>query len=98
MTAQTEHNSEEIEIRDASRSLTEIAKTLSENPQSVVHAEIDGERPLAIMAWDDYEALVETLEILDDPETMDSLRRASAQIEAGEGRPFEDAVAEGSVP
>ena len=94
MMAQTEHNSEEIEIRDASRSLTEIAKTLSENPQSVVHAEIDGERSLAIMAWDDYEALVETLEILDDPETMDSLRRAGAQIEAGEGRRFEDVAAE----
>ena len=60
MIAQAEHNSEEIEIRDASRSLTEIAKTLSENPQSVVHAEIDGERPLAILAWDDYEALVES--------------------------------------
>ena len=87
-----------IEIRDASRSLTEIAKTLSENPQSVVHAEIDGERHLTIMVWDDYEALVETLEILDDPEAMDSLRRAGAQIEAGEGRPFEDAVAEGSLP
>ena len=28
MMAQTEHNSEEIEIRDESRSLTEIAKTL----------------------------------------------------------------------
>ena len=83
-----------IEIRDASRALTEIAKTLSENPQSVVHAEIDGEPPLAIMPWDDYEALVETLEILDDPEAMDSLRRAGGQIEAGEGRQFEDVVAE----
>ena len=50
------------------------------------------------MAWDDYEALVETLEILDDPETMDALRRAGAQIEAGEGKPFEDAVDEGSLP
>ena len=94
MTAQAEHSSEETEIRDASPSLTEIAEALSENPESVVHAEIDGERPLAILAWDDYEALVETLEILDDPETMDALRRANAQIEAGEGRPFEDVVVE----
>ena len=94
MTTQAKRNPEETEIRDASPSLTEIAKTLSENPESVVHAEIDGERPLAILAWDDYEALVETLEILDDPETMDALRRANAQIEAGEGRPFEDVAAE----
>lgn len=94
MTLQTEHGSEEIEIRDASRSLTKIAKTLNENPKSVVHAEIDGEQPLAIMPWGDYESLVETLEILGDSEAMDGIRRADAQIEAGEGRPFEDAAAE----
>ena len=94
MTTQAKRNPEETEIRDASPSLTEIAEVLSENPESVVHAEIDGERPLAILAWDDYEALVESLEILDDPETVDALRRANAQIEAGEGRPFEDVVAE----
>lgn len=94
MTAQTEHGSEEIEIRDASRSLTQIAKTLNENPKSVVHAEIDGERPLAIMPWDDYESLVETLEIFGDSEAMDELRRADAQIEAGKGKPFEDVAAE----
>ena len=94
MTPRTEHGSEEIEIRDASRSLTQIAKTLNENPKSVVHAEIDGERPLAIMPWDDYESLVETLEILGNSEAMDELRRADAQIEAGKVRSFEDAAAE----
>ena len=94
MTSQTERNSEEIAIRDASRSLTEISKALGENPESVVRAEIDGERPLAIMSWDDYESLVETLEILGDPEAMDGLRRADAQITAGEGRPFDAAGGE----
>lgn len=64
MTAQSEHNPEETEIRDASPSLTEIAEALGENPESVVYAEIDGEPPLAVMAWDYYEALVDTLEIL----------------------------------
>lgn len=93
MMAQTERDSEEIEIRDASHSLTQIAKTLNENPKSVVHAEIDGERPLAIMQWDDYESLVETLEILGDSEAMDGIRRADAQIEAGKGRSFEDVAA-----
>ena len=94
MTAQAERNPEEVEIRDASRSLTKIAKTLSENPKSVVRAETGCEISLAIMSWDEYESLVETLEILDDPETMDALRRADSQIAAGEGRRFEDVVAE----
>ena len=94
MTAQADHNPEEGEIRDESRSLTEIAKTLSENPKSVVRAETGCELSLAIMSWDEYESLVETLEILGDPEAMDALRRADAQIAAGECMRFEDVAAE----
>ena len=93
MTAQAERNPEETEIRDASPSLTEIAKALGENPESVVHAEIDGER-LAILAWDDYEALVDTLEILSDPEAREALRLASVRIATGERRSVEDVVVE----
>ena len=94
MTAEAEHNPEEVEIRDASRLLTEIAKTLSENPESVVRAETGCELSLAIMSWDEYESLVATLEILGDPEAMDALRRAEARIAAGEGRRFEEVAAE----
>ena len=94
MTAQAEHNPEESEIRDASPSLTEIAEALGENPESVVYAEIDGEPPLAVMAWDYYEALVDALEILSDPEAREALRLASARIATGEGRPVEDVAAE----
>ena len=54
----------------------------------------DDPAPLTIMAWDDYESLIETLEILGDPEAMDALSRAESQIAAGKGRPFEDVAAE----
>ena len=94
MTTQAEHSSEETEIRDASPSLTEIAEALGENPESVVYAEIDGEPPLAVMAWDYYEALVDTLEILSDPEAREALRLASVRIATGERRPVEDVAAE----
>ncbi len=42
------------------------------------------------MTWDDYEGLIETLEIRKDPETMQSFRRAVKEIEAGEARDFEE--------
>ena len=42
------------------------------------------------MTWDDYEGLLETLEIMKDPETMESFRRAVKEIEAGEAQDFEE--------
>ncbi len=46
------------------------------------------------MTWDDYEGLMETLEIVRDPETVESFRKAVEQFEAGEVMPFEDFAAE----
>ena len=42
----------------------------------------------------DYAGLIETLEIMRDPELMESFRRAVKQFEAGEGRDFEEFAAE----
>ena len=53
-----------------------------------------GKPVLAIMNWDDYEGLMETLEIVKDTEAMESFRRAVKQFEAGEGRDFEEFAAE----
>ena len=37
----------------------------------------------AVMSWDFFESLMETLEILSDPETTASLRRGEQDIESG---------------
>ncbi len=45
---------------------------------------------LAILAWEDYEALVETLDIMGDPEAMEQLRVSAEQIKAGKTRPVRE--------
>ncbi len=42
----------------------------------------------------DYTGFLETLEIMRDPDLMESFRRAVKQFEAGEGRDFEEFAAE----
>jgi len=44
---------------------------------------------LAVLSWDQYEALVETLDILGDEEQTAQLRRAVAEIKAGTAQAWE---------
>ena len=46
---------------------------------------------LAIMRWDDYCGLVETLEIMSDEEALKQVRQGIADIEAGRVIPWEEA-------
>ena len=46
------------------------------------------------MTWDDYEGILETFEILKDPEALADLRQAIQDLEKGEARDFEEVAAE----
>ena len=48
-----------------------------------------GRQDAVILGFDEYEALIETLNILSDPETMRAEAEADAAIEAGELVEFE---------
>ncbi len=48
-----------------------------------------GRQEAVILGFDEYEALIETLNILSDPETMRAEAEADAAIEAGELVEFE---------
>lgn len=54
----------------------------------------NGSRVAVLLGADDYDGLMETLEILSDPELMAEIREADEDIAAGRGRPLEDVVAE----
>ena len=45
---------------------------------------------LAVLSWDFYEALVETLEILGDEETMSALKKGVAAVKGGRTVELED--------
>ena len=46
------------------------------------------------MTWDDYEGILETFEILKDPEALADLRQAIKDLEDGNVRDFEEVAAE----
>jgi PHD/YefM family antitoxin component YafN of YafNO toxin-antitoxin module len=53
-----------------------------------------GEPVLAILPWELYETLEETLEILGDEDLMTELRRSLREAEAGETVPWETVKAD----
>jgi prevent-host-death family protein len=48
-----------------------------------------GKPVLALLSWDLYESLIETLEILDDKEMMAALRQGIREAKAGKGIPWD---------
>jgi len=47
-----------------------------------------GKPALAILPWELYESIAETLEILEDKDLMAVLRRGIAEVESGKGIPW----------
>ena len=74
-----------LSITEARRRLPSLPDILREKPAAI--AITKREKPvLAIMPWDLYESIIETMEIMGDAELMDSLRQSIRDVE--EGRTF----------
>jgi prevent-host-death family protein len=54
----------------------------------------NGSRVAVLLGADDYDGLMETLEILSDPVLMAEIRQADDDISAGRGRPLDEVLAE----
>lgn len=81
---------EDIPITEARSKLTSLPKRLAKKPGTVAITK-RGKPVLAILSWDLYESLIETLEILEDKDLMAVLRNGVAEVEAGKGIPWEKA-------
>jgi len=79
----------EIPITEARHELTSLPQRLAKTPGAVAVTR-RGKPVLAILPWNLYESLVETLDILEDEELMAALRRGVAEAEAGKSMPWED--------
>ena len=75
------------EVRDA---LTSLPEKLSETHETVTVTR-RGKPVLAILPWEEYEALVETLEIMSDEDLMASLRQGIKELKQGKLIPWEQA-------
>lgn len=54
----------------------------------------NGRRAAVILSADDYDSIMETLDILADRDAMAELREAETELAAGQGSPLDDVMAE----
>ncbi|OGK35727.1 hypothetical protein A3F59_02400 [Candidatus Roizmanbacteria bacterium RIFCSPHIGHO2_12_FULL_38_13] len=52
----------------------------------------NGKPEAVIMSKDEYDALIDTIEILSNPDTMASIRRGEKDVKAGRVKPLEDVI------
>jgi prevent-host-death family protein len=77
---------------DARRELTKLPEKLETNPATVAVTR-RGKPVLAIMTWEDYEAILETLEVLSNDEAVEQLRLSIREVKEGKAIPWEEAKA-----
>ncbi len=80
----------DIPITTARHELTSLPELLEKDPGAVAITR-RGKPVLAVLPWDMYETLLETLEVLSDPELMEALRCSLEEIENGQTIAWEDA-------
>lgn len=88
--------SREVTITEAREQLTKLPDQFAEEQQpEPVTVTRHGEPVLAILPWDLYTSLVETLEVLSDPDAMAQFRASVAALERGErGRELSEVLKE----
>jgi antitoxin YefM len=80
----------ELTTVDARRELTKLPEKLGANPATVAVTR-RGKPVLAIMTWDDYLSILETLEILSDNDAVEQLRRSIKEVTDGKQIPWKEA-------
>ncbi|MGD9663412.1 MAG: type II toxin-antitoxin system Phd/YefM family antitoxin [Porticoccaceae bacterium] len=80
-----------LSIMEARNSLTSLPERLVQNSGEADVLEITrrGKPVLAVMPWELYEAVTETLEVLSDPELQAQFRDSLRELKAGETIPWE---------
>ena len=82
----------ELTTVDARRELTKLPEKLGANPATVAVTR-RGKPVLAIMTWADYQAIMETLDILNDDEYVEQLHRSIQEVKEGKSITWKEAKA-----
>ena len=73
-----------MKITEARQKLTRFPKMFAQHPEmEAVEVESHGRPVLAVLSWNMYEALLETLEISGDPRLMKLLRKSLQDADKG---------------
>lgn len=82
-----------LSMTDARDQLTRLPDELAQSHETLTITR-HGKPVLAVLPWELFEALLETLEVLGDPEMMAALRRSQQDIAAGRVKPLDQAFDE----
>jgi PHD/YefM family antitoxin component YafN of YafNO toxin-antitoxin module len=75
---------------EARRRFTSLPDELSKHPEiGAIQVTRRGKPVLAVMSWDLYESVTETLEIMSDPEMMAAFRQGVKELKEGKTIPLE---------
>lgn len=88
----TTRETKELTTVDARRKLTKLPEELGVEPATVAVTR-RGKPVLAIMTWEDYQTILETLEILSDEKSVEQLRRSIKEVKEGKTIPWKEAKA-----
>jgi antitoxin YefM len=88
----TPRETRELTTVDARRELTKLPEKLESEPATVAVTR-RGKPVLAIMTWEDYQAILETLEILGDNGAVEQLHRSIQDAKEGKTVPWKEAKA-----
>ena len=84
-----------LSIMEARKQLTSLPETLFHDGRvDVLEITRRGKPVLAVMPWELYEAVSETLEVMGDKELMTQLRQSILEMDSGTLIPWKDAKQE----
>jgi antitoxin YefM len=73
----------ELTISEARKALLDLPERLARTPDRAVTITRRGQPVLAILPWEFYESIIETLDILGDPEMVKALRESLEDLKRG---------------
>ena len=73
----------ELTISKARKALPDLPEKLARAPQRAVTITSRGQPVLAVLSWGFYESIIETLDILGDPEMVKALRESLEDLDRG---------------
>jgi len=79
----------EIPMNEARRQLTSLPERLAKNPGAIIVTR-RGKPVLAVLPWELYDSIMETLNIMGDEELMAAFRQGVKNIAEGKGIPWEE--------
>ncbi len=82
-----------LSATEARKQLFQLIKTI-DKPDSEVIITIDGKPKVVLVSYEYYEGLLETLDIMSDPEAVKGIEEGLADIKAGRTIPLEEVIKE----